>query len=112
MSANSVSAPEAGTTRDAIRVEWQWRGREIRLIDTAGMRRRSRIDHRLEQASVADTLDAMTTNRPYQNAMDIDYALERIQSLAGSKFDGVVVAALESAITSGKLRLSAVEVQV
>src|SRR5215510_3508328 len=61
---------------------------------------------------VADTLDAMTTNRPYQNAMDIDYALERIQSLAGSKFDGVVVAALESAITSGKLRLSAVEVQV
>src|SRR5215813_3218720 len=45
-----LTAPEAGTTRDAIRVEWQWRGREIRLIDTAGMRRRSRIDHRLEQA--------------------------------------------------------------
>jgi len=54
-----LTAPEAGTTRDAIRVEWQWRGREIRLIDTAGMRRRSRIDHRLEQASVADTLDAI-----------------------------------------------------
>jgi len=54
-----LTAPEAGTTRDAIRVEWRWRGREIRLIDTAGMRRRSRIDHRLEQASVADTLDAI-----------------------------------------------------
>jgi GTPase len=54
-----LTAPEAGTTRDAIRVEWQWRGRKIRLIDTAGMRRRSRIDHRLEAMSVADTLDAI-----------------------------------------------------
>jgi putative nucleotidyltransferase with HDIG domain len=61
---------------------------------------------------VADTLDAMTTNRPYQSAMDLDYALSRIRSLTGAKFDGVVVNALESAITAGKLRLSAVEVHV
>src|SRR6266403_876335 len=61
---------------------------------------------------VADTLDAMTTNRPYQTAMDLDYALGRIKALAGSKFDGVVVNALDSAIAAGKLRLSAVEVQV
>jgi putative nucleotidyltransferase with HDIG domain len=61
---------------------------------------------------VADTLDAMTTNRPYQTAMDLDYALGRIRSLTGSKFDGVVVTALESAVTAGKLRLSAVEVHV
>jgi putative nucleotidyltransferase with HDIG domain len=61
---------------------------------------------------VADTLDAITTNRPYQTAMDIDFALKRIQSLSGSKFDAVVVTALESAITTGKLRLNAVEVQV
>lgn len=61
---------------------------------------------------VADTLDAMTTNRPYQSAMDIEFALNRIKSLTGSKFDGVVVNALESAINSGKLRLSAVEVTV
>ncbi len=54
-----LTGPEAGITRDSIRVEWQWRGRKIRLIDTAGLRRRSRIDHRLEQASVADTLDAI-----------------------------------------------------
>jgi HD-GYP domain-containing protein (c-di-GMP phosphodiesterase class II) len=44
--------------------------------------------------------------------MDLDYALQRIQSLTGSKFDAVVVAALESAVTTSKLRLSAVEVQV
>jgi HD-GYP domain-containing protein (c-di-GMP phosphodiesterase class II) len=61
---------------------------------------------------VADTLDAMTTNRPYQSAMDIEFALNRIKSLTGSKFDAVVVAALESTITTGKLRLSAVEVTV
>jgi len=61
---------------------------------------------------VADTLDAMTTNRPYQNAMDLDFALTRIKSLAGAKFDIVIVNALESTVNSGKLRLSAVEVHV
>ncbi|HUN63591.1 MAG TPA: HD domain-containing phosphohydrolase [Candidatus Sulfotelmatobacter sp.] len=62
--------------------------------------------------AVADTLDAMTTNRPYQSAMDLEYALGRIKALTGSKFDQTVVNALESAIRAGKLRLSAVEVHV
>ena len=61
---------------------------------------------------VADTLDAMTTNRPYQSAMDLDYALGKIKALAGSKFDAIVVTALESTVNAGRLRLSAVEVQV
>ncbi len=61
---------------------------------------------------VADTFDAMTTNRPYQSAMELDYAMDRIRALAGSKFDTVVVTALESAVNAGKLRLSAVEVHV
>jgi GTP-binding protein len=54
-----LTGPEAGITRDAIRVEWQWRGKQVRLVDTAGMRRRSRIEAKLEAASVADTLDAI-----------------------------------------------------
>jgi putative nucleotidyltransferase with HDIG domain len=62
--------------------------------------------------AVADTLDAMTTNRPYQNAMELDYALSKIKALAGTKFDGVIVNALDASITAGKLRLTAVEVQV
>lgn len=62
--------------------------------------------------SVADTLDAITTNRPYQAAMELDFALTRIKNLTGAKFDAVVVGALEAAITGGKLRLTAVEVQV
>ena len=62
--------------------------------------------------AVADTLDAITTNRPYQSAMDLDYAIERIRSLAQSGFDPRVVAALESAIHAGKLRLTATLVEV
>jgi HD-GYP domain-containing protein (c-di-GMP phosphodiesterase class II) len=62
--------------------------------------------------AVADTLDAITTNRPYQSAMDIEFALDRIRSLAVTKFDAQVVAALESAVESGQLRLSATLVEV
>ncbi len=61
---------------------------------------------------VADTLDAITTNRPYQSAMDLDFALGRIRKLTGSRFDPTVVDALEAAIQSGKLRLSASLVEV
>jgi HD-GYP domain-containing protein (c-di-GMP phosphodiesterase class II) len=62
--------------------------------------------------AVADTFDAMTTNRPYQSAMEQDYAIERIRSLAGSKFDPRIVSAIESAIASGKIRLTATLVEV
>src|SRR6185369_8465783 len=54
-----LTGPEAGITRDSIRVEWEWKGRPVRLVDTAGMRRRSRIEAKLEAASVADTLDTI-----------------------------------------------------
>ena len=62
--------------------------------------------------AVADTLDAITTNRPYQSAMDLEYALDRIRSLAISKFDEKVVGALDHAVQSGRLRLSATLVEV
>src|SRR6266699_2830292 len=62
--------------------------------------------------AVADTLDAMTTNRPYQSAMELDFALEKIKKLTGTRFDGAVVNALEASIHSGKIRMTAVEVQV
>jgi putative nucleotidyltransferase with HDIG domain len=62
--------------------------------------------------AVADTLDAITTNRPYQSAMDLDFAMDRIRSLAVSRFDPKVVAALESAVRAGRLRLTATLVEV
>jgi GTP-binding protein len=51
--------PEAGITRDAISLDWSWRGRAIKLFDTAGMRRRARVDDKLEKLSVADGLRAV-----------------------------------------------------
>src|SRR5271155_1890764 len=54
-----LTRPAPGITRDAIAVDWTWRGRPVRLFDPAGMRRRSRIEARLERLSVADTRRAV-----------------------------------------------------
>ena len=62
--------------------------------------------------AVADTFDAITTNRPYQSAMDVDFALERIRTLTGTKFDPKVTDALEFAIRAGKIRLNLALVEV
>ncbi|MGH9669355.1 MAG: HD domain-containing phosphohydrolase [Terriglobales bacterium] len=55
--------------------------------------------------TVADTFDAMTTNRPYQAAMDPEYVVRIINSLAATKFDPRVVAAITAVFEKGKLRL-------
>jgi GTPase len=54
-----VTGPEAGITRDAIAVDWSFRGRRLRLFDTAGLRRRARIDNKLEELAGADALRAI-----------------------------------------------------
>ena len=54
-----LTSAEAGTTRDSIAVEFTWNGREFRVFDTAGLRRRSRIEEKLEKLSVADALRAV-----------------------------------------------------
>ncbi len=54
-----LSGPEVGITRDAIAVDLNWRDRRFRVHDTAGLRRRSRIDEKLERLSVADALNAI-----------------------------------------------------
>lgn len=54
-----LTGPEAGITRDAIAVDINWRGHSFRAHDTAGLRRRSRIDEKLEKLSVADALKAI-----------------------------------------------------
>jgi len=48
--------PEAGITRDSIMVPWEWQGRTINLVDTAGIRRRSRVTEKLEKLAVSDSL--------------------------------------------------------
>ncbi len=54
-----LTSAEAGTTRDSISVEINWQGRDFRVFDTAGLRRRSRIEEKLEKLSVADALRAV-----------------------------------------------------
>ena len=51
-----MTGPQAGLTRDSIAVDWSYEGRPIRLVDTAGMRRKKKIDDRVEKLSVTDTL--------------------------------------------------------
>jgi GTPase len=54
-----LTGPEAGITRDAIAVDLQWRGRHFRVFDTAGLRRRAKVEAKLEKLSVADALRAV-----------------------------------------------------
>ena len=54
-----LTSAEAGTTRDSISVEVNWQGRDFRVFDTAGLRRRSRIEEKLEKLSVSDALRAI-----------------------------------------------------
>ena len=54
-----LTGPEAGLTRDAITSEWEHKGRRIRLVDTAGLRKRANIDDPVEKLSVSNTLEAI-----------------------------------------------------
>ena len=54
-----LTGPEAGITRDAVAVEWSYGGRPLRLVDTAGLRRRARVTGALEKLSASDTMGAV-----------------------------------------------------
>jgi GTP-binding protein len=72
-----LTGPEAGITRDAIAIDWAWRGRAIRLVDTAGMRRRPRVEGKIEQLSVADTLRTVRFAETVVLVLDALQPLER-----------------------------------
>ena len=50
-----ITGPEAGITRDSIALDWEWNGRPVRLVDTAGLRKRAKVEDKLERLSAADT---------------------------------------------------------
>ena len=54
-----ITGPEAGITRDSISVPWAWHGRPVEIFDTAGMRKRAKVNDKLEKLSVADGLRAL-----------------------------------------------------
>src|SRR5437762_2754837 len=92
-----LTSPEAGTTRDSIAVEINWRGREFRVFDTAGLRRRSRIEEKLEKLSVADALRAVRFAEVVVMMMDAQNRFEeqdlRIADLIEREGRAIVLAA-------------------
>jgi GTP-binding protein len=71
-----LTGPEAGITRDAVSVDWDWQGRRIRLVDTAGLRRKARIDEKLEKLSTQDTIRAITFAEVVLLVMDATHPFE------------------------------------
>ena len=71
-----LTSAEAGTTRDSISVEVNWQGRDFRVFDTAGLRRRSRIEEKLEKLSVADSLRAIRFAEVVVLMMDAQHKFE------------------------------------
>ncbi|MBW8814382.1 MAG: ribosome biogenesis GTPase Der [Caulobacterales bacterium] len=75
-----LTGPEAGITRDAIPVDWEWDGRAIRLVDTAGLRRKAKVQEKLEKLSTGDSIRAITFAEVVILVMDATHPLE-IQDL-------------------------------
>jgi GTP-binding protein len=71
-----LTGPEAGITRDSIAVDLNWKGRAFRLYDTAGIRRRPKVQEKLEKLSVADALHAIRFADVVVLLMDAEKAFE------------------------------------
>ncbi len=96
-----ITGPEAGITRDSIAVDWTWHDedgqpRAVRLIDTAGMRKRANVQDKLEKLSVADALHAIDFAEVVVLLLDATRGLEaqdlRIASAALEEGRALVVA--------------------
>ena len=76
-----ITGPEAGITRDAVSVEWDWPSpdgsiRKVRLVDTAGMRKQAKVDDKLERLSVADARRAIDRSEVVLLLLDATRGLE------------------------------------
>ena len=72
-----LTGPEAGMTRDAITTEWQWRGYKFNLVDTAGLRRQSKVVGSLEKMSVESTIYAANMAQVVVLVLDADAVLDK-----------------------------------
>ncbi len=72
-----LTGPEAGITRDAIAIEWHYKDRPVRLIDTAGLRRRARAVAQLEKMSAADTQRAVNFAHVVVLLLDAEAPMEK-----------------------------------
>ncbi|MBR1649331.1 MAG: ribosome biogenesis GTPase Der [Alphaproteobacteria bacterium] len=72
-----LTGPEAGVTRDAIASDWQWQGQNFRLVDTAGLRRHSKITDSLEKMSAASSKHAAFMAQVVVLVLDADAVLDK-----------------------------------
>jgi GTP-binding protein len=72
-----LTGPEAGITRDSIAIDWTWHGRQFRLHDTAGLRRKARVEGKLEKLAVADALRAIQFAEVVILAVDVETPFEK-----------------------------------
>ena len=91
-----LTGPEAGITRDAISLRLDWQGTPMRIFDTAGMRRKAKVQEKLEKLSVADGLRAVKFAEVVVVLLDAAIPFEsqdlRIADLAEREGRAVVVA--------------------
>lgn len=79
----SMTGPEAGLTRDAVHVDWEFGGRKIRLVDTAGLRRKSKIVNEIERMAVEDSLRAIRLAQVVVLVIDADNEFEKQDLMIG-----------------------------
>ena len=79
-----VTGPEAGITRDSIAIDWTFPDRRLRLYDTAGLRRRAKVDDKLEELAGADALRAIRFAQVVVIVIDAIAGLERQDLTIGS----------------------------
>lgn len=72
-----MTGPEAGITRDAIAVDWTYNERPMRLVDTAGMRKKARVQEKVETLSVGDTLRAIRLAQVVVLVIDANMPFEK-----------------------------------
>ncbi len=72
-----LTGPEAGVTRDAIALDWEWCGHKIKLVDTAGLRRHSRVSDSLEKMSAASSKHAAFMAQVVILVLDADAVLDK-----------------------------------
>ncbi|WP_419317250.1 ribosome biogenesis GTPase Der [Caulobacter sp. ErkDOM-E] len=71
-----LTGPEAGITRDSISVDWLWDGRKVRLVDTAGLRKKAKVQEKLEKLSTQDSIRAVTFAEVVLLVMDATHPFE------------------------------------
>lgn len=79
-----LTGPEAGITRDSITVNYKHEGKQLRLVDTAGMRKKANVNEKLEKMSVSDTVRAMQYAQVVVVVMDAEQPLEKQDNLIAS----------------------------